>query len=64
MQAYVKSYTPQNKKSHAVQCVSQLIAKSNHIQPVKQSMAQSDNKNSSQVNNQSQIHIDRPIRDI
>ena len=49
MQSHVKSYTPQNKISQTVQCVLQLMAQLDHMQPVKQSMAQSDHKKSSQV---------------
>ena len=36
MQACLKPYTPQNKKSQAVQSVSQLMAQSDHMRPVKQ----------------------------
>ena len=59
MQAYLKPYTPQNMKSQAVQCVSQPMAQSDYMQPVKQS----DHKKSSQVNNQLQVHTSRPKRD-
>ena len=59
MQAHLKPYTPQNKKSQAVQCVSQLMAQSDYMWSVKQPMAQSDHKKSTQVNNQSQVHISR-----
>ena len=59
MQAHLKPYTPQDKKSQAVQCVSPPMAQSNHMQPVKQSEC---NK-SSQLNNQSQVHTSRPKRD-
>ena len=61
--AHLKPYTLQNKKSQAVQCVSQSIAQLDYMQPVKQLMAQSDHKKSSQVNNQSQVHTNRPKRD-
>ena len=63
MQAHLKPCTPQNKNSEAVQCVSQLVPKSDHMQPVKQSMAQCYHKKSSQVMNQSQVHTTRPKRD-
>ena len=59
MQAHLKPYTPQNKKSQSTQCVSQPMAQSSHIWPVKQS----DHKKSSQVNNQLQVHTGRPKRD-
>ena len=59
MQAHFKPYTPQNKKSQAVQCVSQPMAQSDYTQPVKQS----DHKKSPQVNNQSQVHTSRCKRD-
>ena len=52
IQAHLKTYTPQNKKSQAVQCVSPPMAQSNHMWPVKQS----DHKKSSQVDNRSQVH--------
>ena len=58
-QAHLKYFTPQNKKSQAVPCMSQLMAQSDHMQPVKQS----DHKKSSQVNNQLQVHTSRPKRD-
>ena len=64
IQALLKPYTSQNKKSQAAQCVSQPMAQSDYMQPVKQLMAQSDHKKSSQVNNQSQVHTSRPKRDI
>ena len=35
MQAHLKPYIPQNKKSQAKQCMSQLMAQSDHIWPVK-----------------------------
>ena len=35
MQAHLKPYTQQNKKSEAVQCVSQPMAQSDHMWPVK-----------------------------
>ena len=35
MQAHLKLYTQQNKKSQAVECVSQLMAQSDHMWPVK-----------------------------
>ena len=63
MQAHLKPYIPQNKKSQAKQCMSQLMAQSDHIWPVKQMMAQSDHKWSTQVNSQSQVHTSRPERD-
>ena len=63
MQAHLKPYTPENRKSQAVQCVSQPMAQSDHMQPVKQLMAQSGHKTSLQVNNWSQGHIKRPKRD-
>ena len=47
MQAHLKLYTPQNKKSQAVQCVLLLRAQSDHTWPVKQLMAQSDHRKSS-----------------
>ena len=56
-QSHLKPYTPQNKKSQAVQCLSQLMTQSDHMQQVKQLKAQSDHKNSSQV------HTSRPKRD-
>ena len=31
MQAHLKPYTPQNKKSQTMQCVSQLMAQSDHM---------------------------------
>ena len=63
MQAHLKPYTPQNKKSQAVQCVLKAMAQSDHMQPVKQLMAQSNHKKSSQVKSQSQVHTRRPKRD-
>ena len=63
LQAHLNPYTPQNKKSEAVQCVSQLMAQSDNMWPMKQPMAQSDHRKSSQVNNQSQVHASRPKRD-
>ena len=50
-QAHLKPYAPQNKTLQSTHCVSQPIAQSDHIWPVKQLMAQSDHKKSSQVNN-------------
>ena len=58
-QAHLKPYTPQNKKSQFTQCMSQPMAKSDHMQPVKQS----DHKKSPQVSNQLQVHTSRPKRD-
>ena len=58
MQTHIKPYTPEKKKSQSTQCVSQPVAQSDHIWPVKQS----DHKKSSQVNNQSQVHTNRPNR--
>ena len=51
MQAHHKPYTPQNKKSQTVQCVSQPMAQSDHMHPGNQLMAQSEHKKSTQVNN-------------
>ena len=48
MEAHLKPYAPQNRMSQSTQCVSQPMAQSDHMQPVKQS----DHKKSSQVNNQ------------
>ena len=62
-QAHLKPYTPQSKKSQAVQCVSQPKAQSDYMWPVKQLVAQSDHKKSSQVNNPLQGHTSRPKRD-
>ena len=59
MQAHLKPYTPQDKKSQAVQCVSPPIVQSNYMQPVKQSV----HKKLSQANNQLQVHTSRPKRD-
>ena len=33
MQVHLKTYTPQNKMSQSTQCVSPLMAQSNHMQP-------------------------------
>ena len=63
MQVHLKPYTPHNKKSQTVLCVSQLMEQSDHMQPVKQLTAQSDHRKSSQVNNLSQVHTSRPKRD-
>ena len=59
MQAHLKPYAPQNKKSQSTQGVSQPMAQLDHVQPVKQS----DHKKSSQVNYQLQVHTNRPKRD-
>ena len=56
-------FTPQNKKPEAVQFVSQPMAQSYCMWPMKQLMTQSDDKKSSPVNNQSQVHTSRPQRD-
>ena len=63
MQAHLNPYTRQNKKSQAVQYVSQLMAQSDNMWPVKQMMAQTDHKTSSQVNTCSQVYTSRPKRD-
>ena len=39
------------------------MAQSDHMWPVKQLMAQSDHKKSSQVNNQPQVQTSRPKKD-
>ena len=39
-QAHLKPYTPQSRKSQAVQCVSQPMTQSDHMWPVKQLIAQ------------------------
>ena len=59
MQSHLKPYTPQGKKLQSTQCVSQLMAQSDHMWLVKQSMAQK----SLQVSNQLQVHTSRPKRD-
>ena len=58
MQAHLKQYAPQNKKLQSSQCVSPLMAQSNHMWPVKQL-----DHEKSQVNNQMQVHTSRPKRD-
>ena len=63
MLAHLNPYSSQNKKSQAVHCVSKPMAQPDHMWPVKQLMAQSDHKKSSQVNNQSQVHTSRRKRD-
>ena len=59
MQAHLKPYTSQNKKSQSTQCVSQLMAQPEHMWPVKQF----DHKKSSQVKNLSEMHTSRPKKD-
>ena len=59
VQAHLNPYTPQDKRSQAVQYVSPLMVQCNHMWPVKQS----EHKKSSQVNNHLQIHTSRPKRD-
>ena len=58
-QVYLKPYTPQNKNLQSNQCVSSLMAQSNHMWPVKQS----DQKKSSKVNDHVQVETSRPKRD-
>ena len=52
-------YTTEQEVTSSAVCVSQLMAQSDHMWPVKQC----DHKKSSQVNNQLQIHTSRPNRD-
>ena len=50
-QAHLKLYTPQGKNLQSTKSVSQQMPHSDHMWPVKQLMAQSDHKRSTQVNN-------------
>ena len=63
IQAHLEPYTPQGKNVQSTQSVSQPMAQSDHMWPVKQLMAQPDHKKSLQVNNQSQGPTSRPKRD-
>ena len=56
-QSHLKPFTPQDKNLQSNQCVSPLMAKSTHMQPVK-----AEHKKS-QVNNQMQVQTSRPKRD-
>ena len=48
--SHLKPFTPQNKMSQSIQCVSSPIAKSNHMWPVK-----TESKKKSQLNNNMQV---------
>ena len=57
-QSYLKPFTSQDNNLQSNQCVSPLKAQSNHMWPVK-----TEHKKKSQVNNQTQVQMSRPIRD-